>query len=191
MARKLLRIFLTPLPDTCAEQFPLLSIGGWAEGPACADPGARTPIGASGNLWLTCLLYEILCMEQSSYIPYIFICIALCKKVHILVAQMDIVPHSTDFLVNVPTSASFFLCLSLSSSLVLYSNSFFAPLPSFSSLTHSSPKNFWSPTLDFLWSQFAPLTCWVTLTHTSWAAWHRNICHNLDCTKPEDVMKAG
>ena len=24
--------------------------GGWAEeGPACADPGARTPVGASGN----------------------------------------------------------------------------------------------------------------------------------------------
>ena len=23
--------------------------GGWAEGQACADPGARTPIGASGN----------------------------------------------------------------------------------------------------------------------------------------------
>ena len=35
--------------DTCAEKFPLTSRGGWAEGLACADPGARTPIGASGN----------------------------------------------------------------------------------------------------------------------------------------------
>ena len=34
----------------CAEKFPLVSMGGRAEGLACADPGARTPIGASGNL---------------------------------------------------------------------------------------------------------------------------------------------
>ena len=34
--------------DTCARKFPLVSIGGRAEGLACADPGARTPIGASG-----------------------------------------------------------------------------------------------------------------------------------------------
>ena len=36
--------------DTCARKFPLLSIGGRAEGLACADPVVRTPIGASGNL---------------------------------------------------------------------------------------------------------------------------------------------
>ena len=36
--------------DTCAVKFPLVSMGGRAEGRACADPGARTPIGASGNL---------------------------------------------------------------------------------------------------------------------------------------------
>ena len=34
--------------DMCAEKFPLVSIRGRAEGLACADPGARTPIGASG-----------------------------------------------------------------------------------------------------------------------------------------------
>ena len=33
----------------CAEKFPLVSMGGRAEGLACAYPGARTPIGASGN----------------------------------------------------------------------------------------------------------------------------------------------
>ena len=30
-----------------AETFPLVSMGGWAEGQACADPGVRTPIFAS------------------------------------------------------------------------------------------------------------------------------------------------
>ena len=34
--------------DTCAGKFLLVSMGGRAEGLACADPGARTPIGASG-----------------------------------------------------------------------------------------------------------------------------------------------
>ena len=36
--------------DTRAGKFPLMSMGGRAEGLACADPGARTPIGMSGNL---------------------------------------------------------------------------------------------------------------------------------------------
>ena len=36
--------------DTCAGKFLLVSMGGRAEGLACADPGARTPIGASGIL---------------------------------------------------------------------------------------------------------------------------------------------
>jgi hypothetical protein len=35
--------------DTCTGKFPLVLMGGRAEGLACADPGARTPIGASGN----------------------------------------------------------------------------------------------------------------------------------------------
>ena len=34
--------------DTGAGKFPLVSMGDRAEGLACADPGARTPIGASG-----------------------------------------------------------------------------------------------------------------------------------------------
>ena len=37
--------------DMCAGKFPLVSMGGRVEGLACADPGARTPIGASGNLF--------------------------------------------------------------------------------------------------------------------------------------------
>ena len=35
--------------DTCAGKFPLVLIGGRAEGLAGADPGAWTPIVASGN----------------------------------------------------------------------------------------------------------------------------------------------
>ena len=40
--------------DTCAGKFPLVSMGGRAEGLACADLGARTPIGASGNFDIAC-----------------------------------------------------------------------------------------------------------------------------------------
>ena len=36
--------------DMCAGKFPLVLMGGRAEGLACAELGARTPIGASGNL---------------------------------------------------------------------------------------------------------------------------------------------
>ena len=35
--------------DTGAGKFPLVLMGGRAEGLVCIDPGARTPIGASGN----------------------------------------------------------------------------------------------------------------------------------------------
>ena len=35
--------------DMCAGKFPLVSMGGRAEGLVCADPGAKTPIGARGN----------------------------------------------------------------------------------------------------------------------------------------------
>ena len=46
--------------DTCAEKFPLMSMGGRAEGLACIDPGARTPIGVSGNF--TILFHSSLLM---------------------------------------------------------------------------------------------------------------------------------
>ena len=45
-------------PDMCAGKFPLASMGGRAEGLACADPGARTPIGASGNFSTTSLILK-------------------------------------------------------------------------------------------------------------------------------------
>ena len=37
--------------DMCAEKFPLVLMGGRAEGLACADPRARTTICTSGNLY--------------------------------------------------------------------------------------------------------------------------------------------
>ena len=43
--------------DMCAGKFPLVSRGGLTEGLACADPGARTPIGVSGNLNMTFSIY--------------------------------------------------------------------------------------------------------------------------------------
>ena len=42
--------------DTCGGKFPLVSMGGRAEGLACVDPGARTPIGASGFFFKSFLL---------------------------------------------------------------------------------------------------------------------------------------
>ena len=35
--------------DMCAEKFLVVSMGGRAEGLACTDPGAMTPIGAGRN----------------------------------------------------------------------------------------------------------------------------------------------
>ena len=43
--------------DMCAGIFPLVSMGGRVEGLMCADPGARTTIGASG-------IFSKCCQEQ-------------------------------------------------------------------------------------------------------------------------------
>ena len=45
--------------DMCTGKFPLMSMRGQAEGIACADPGARTPIGMSGNGFMNSPLSEI------------------------------------------------------------------------------------------------------------------------------------
>ena len=44
--------------EMCAGKFPLMLMGGRAEGFLCADPGARTPIGLSGNLENVNICYE-------------------------------------------------------------------------------------------------------------------------------------
>ena len=38
--------------ETCADKFPLMSMGSQAEGLACADPGVRNPIGVSNFFYL-------------------------------------------------------------------------------------------------------------------------------------------
>ena len=45
--------------DMCAGKFLLVLMVGRAEGLACADPVARTPIGASGNYLQISLLWTI------------------------------------------------------------------------------------------------------------------------------------
>jgi hypothetical protein len=47
--KMLLKILEGDSADTCTGKFPLLFMGGRAVGLACAGPGARTPICASGN----------------------------------------------------------------------------------------------------------------------------------------------
>ena len=49
--------------DMCAGKFPLVSMGGRAEGLAYADPKARTPIGESG---IFSRLFLRICMHQSN-----------------------------------------------------------------------------------------------------------------------------
>ena len=43
----------------CAGKFPLKWMGGHEEGLACADTGARTPIGVSGNILIISLSFYI------------------------------------------------------------------------------------------------------------------------------------
>ena len=47
--------------DTCGGKYSIMSMGGLAEGLACADPGARTPIGVSGNSGISSYMCLVLC----------------------------------------------------------------------------------------------------------------------------------
>ena len=59
--------------DPCGGKFPLVSMGGRAEGLACADPGARTPIGAKGNFYQTNNLSEQKCIESQSLAQFLIL----------------------------------------------------------------------------------------------------------------------
>jgi hypothetical protein len=50
--------------DMCAGKFPLVSMWGQAEGLPCAEPGARTPIGASGNVYKVLRMYDVFSKTQ-------------------------------------------------------------------------------------------------------------------------------
>ena len=61
----------------CGEKFPLVSMGGRAEGFACADPGARTPIGPSGNFYfiVVVLLDTVVIIPEAVVVGFqIFAC---------------------------------------------------------------------------------------------------------------------
>ena len=66
----LVEMFEGDSADMCGGKFPLVSMGGRAEGLACADPGARTPIGASGIMffmflsWLSCFQFQFQSSEK-------------------------------------------------------------------------------------------------------------------------------
>ena len=47
-----------------AGKFPLVPMGDRAEGLACADPGARTPISMSGNLIKLSLFYYVAALQN-------------------------------------------------------------------------------------------------------------------------------
>ena len=51
--------------DTCAGKCLLMLMGGQVEGLECADPGARTPIGVSGNYLCFGLLVPDGSIQQS------------------------------------------------------------------------------------------------------------------------------
>ena len=53
--------------DMCVGKFPLVSMGGQAEGLAWADPGARTPIGAGGNLIMSSQNVTLAELEEPVY----------------------------------------------------------------------------------------------------------------------------
>ena len=77
--------FQTILPQTCAPtKIPLVSMGDRAEGQVCADPWARTPIGASGififwfpllSLYLvpSLLFSSLVTRKKRPRIPFVFI----------------------------------------------------------------------------------------------------------------------
>ena len=68
--------------DTCGGKFPLVSMGCRAEGLACGDPEARTPIGASGNFML--LHYAGTCFMLLHYVGRCFMLLQDVKKCFML-----------------------------------------------------------------------------------------------------------
>ena len=67
----LVEIFKGDFADTCTEKIPLVSMGGRADGQACADPGARTPIGTSGISYNCVILFlSILCGGELRMITF-------------------------------------------------------------------------------------------------------------------------
>ena len=56
-------MFVRDSADTCTGKFQLMSMGGRAEGQACADPGARTPNSASRISYIAEYISTHVCNE--------------------------------------------------------------------------------------------------------------------------------
>ena len=56
--------------DMCAVTFPVMLMGGQAEGLVCADPGARTPNGVSGN-FVDVFTYHISSKDNRFYFYFV------------------------------------------------------------------------------------------------------------------------
>jgi hypothetical protein len=55
--------------DTWARKFPLVLKGGRVEGLVCADPGARTPIGASGICCFVVAIHKYFALKFADLHP--------------------------------------------------------------------------------------------------------------------------
>ena len=64
-------MFESEFADTCTVKFPLVLMVGWAEGLASVDPGARTPIGASGYfaIWVMPINSSLVYLVGSLVMP--------------------------------------------------------------------------------------------------------------------------
>ena len=86
--------------DTCAGKFSLMSMGGRAQGLACADPGARTPIGVSGILLSSQHLVPFL----QSAIQSVLLCTSILSHFCHLLTKVFYSVHTTQHLVSLRLS---------------------------------------------------------------------------------------
>ena len=70
--------------DTCSGKFPLMSMGGRAEGLACADSAARTPLGVTGQFECLFICLEIGNMVSTTVQHYYVTYISYKRETNIL-----------------------------------------------------------------------------------------------------------
>ena len=74
--------------DMCAEKFPLVSMGGRAEGLACPYPGARTPISASGIVLVKDMFFALNARNSNRFICcFSILCLLNRVSIYVLMKQ--------------------------------------------------------------------------------------------------------
>ena len=74
--------------DTCAGKFPLTSMGGWAEGLACADPGSEDPHRRERNF--VHIAFTLHCLANLLEIKSMgFSCWSSSKKPNVLLSVLQ------------------------------------------------------------------------------------------------------